>query len=371
MRNAGRFGKWLVVIAILLALGMLLVKMGWMPTSWAPPPPSSQITGATPSEKVSSLVKYLNAQKNNDFARVSLSAHDSKEGSWLYTVMVNEPDILLEGEVSFADSTGQQSVQLKRQVFSDIIGRIFVETVKFDESAKVITVKVIFPIALDKAGLEQGRVHKAEKDDISKIRKNSEAWKEVVRTEPLFAFYPSMNRVKVTEIDGKTPLEKVTSLVDFLNDRAANDFDLVFFDGYDSKSDIWKYTVLVTDPSIYKTDGDAERQIVKQFKVEMHWDNIKNLFIRTAEWDDTAKGITVRVIFPNPIDQAGFAHGFLYEAKENDVQNLRKYPDNWAIYVGTQADKAEQLLLVPQSLMRELLKQDSQPQEKDQAEKEE
>jgi len=319
---------------------------------------TNEVIGDTPAQKAASLERILNTVKENNFARVFSSEHDSKEGSWLYTVMVNEPDILLAGKANFADPTGQQSAQLKRLAFFEIIGRIFVETARFDESAKVITVKVIFPIALDKTGLEQGLVYKAEKDAVSAIRKNGETWKEIVRDpEPLFAFYPSMNRTKVTEIDGKTPLEKVTSLVAFLNDRKANDFERVFFDDYDGKNGIWKYTVLVIDPSIFQAGADAQEQIVKQFKIEMHWDNIKNLFVRTAEWDETAKGIVVKVIFPQPIESNSFAYGFVYIANETGITNIRKFVENWSLYV--LSDNPEKLMVIPQSIFGALLKQET------------
>lgn len=359
MRKKGiKVVRFAIVLAAVLTAGFLLFRFAGVPASWAP---SVQSEGDTPFEKASSVVKYLNAQKSNDFARVFLSEHDFKEGSWLYTVMVNEPDLLAQGKVSPVDLKSQQSAQLKQRALFEIIGRIFAETAKFDESAKVITVKVISPIALDTVGLKQGFVYKAEKDAVSRIRKNAEAWKEVLRdSEPLLAFYPSMNRMKTTEIDGKTPSEKVTSLVAFLNDRTANDFERVFFDEYDGEKGIWKYTVLVTDPSIFKADADIQKQIVKQFRVEMHWDNIKNLFVRTSEWDDTAKGISVRIISPNPIDRASFVHGFIYGVNEIGVQNVRKYPDNWAFYAGTQDDKTEKLLLVPQSFIRELVEHGSQ-----------
>lgn len=334
---------YVVIIAAILLMAAL---------SYEKPP--LIITGDTPVEKAESLERAANSTGNNNFARVFFNGYDPEKKSWLYSIMMNEPGILIGG----GDPAGQQAAQAKRQAFRDIVEKLFVETAKFDESAEEIVIKVIFPFATDKSGINHGFIYKAEKSVVEEIRKHPESWDYVVNfddPEPFLGFYPSMNQQQVTEITGSTPLEKSESMVQYLNGLAINDFEKIFLDNYDSETGIWKYTVLVTDPSVFDFGPGSQDQLDKQFKLERHRENIKALFVHTAEWDETAKRIIVQEIFPISVDPSGVVYGFVYSANELGLTNLRKYPKSWTTYARPQ--DREKIFLVPQSVLGDFIEE--------------
>lgn len=166
-----------------------------------------------------------------------------------------------------------------------------------------------------------------------------------------FGGFPPAWEPQRTGIKGSTPFEKTSSMVRFLNEQRGNDFFKVFFENYNGKTGTWKFSIMVMDPAVF--NGSAftqEAQQQQQSKIEKLFEVMKTIFTNTANWDETAKGITVMIVFPTPLNSDRMIYGYFYFADEAGAVNIRKYPSNWSIYTAS-----ESLYIMPGSVFQELL----------------
>lgn len=161
-----------------------------------------------------------------------------------------------------------------------------------------------------------------------------------------------------SEIAGTTPFEKVPSMVAYLNNQKGNDFAKVYFDsaaGYEPNSRVWRYGI-AADHSLFSQPRTLQEQQEKQQKIELYWSIIKDLFVNTAQWDETARGVIVTVVFPTPLDDS--VYGFVYLTDDVGIANIRKYPTEWVRFTNT--SQPEKFFGIPESVLQKELQKASQ-----------
>ena len=123
-----------------------------------------------------------------------------------------------------------------------------------------------------------------------------------------------------------------------MNEGEEDNFWRVFFEDYNAKTKVWKFTVMVLDPYLFSGSASDEGQ---QLRREKFFSILKEIFANMAKWDETADGVVVRISMPISSDPAKTAYGVLYMADKEGLSNIRVYPENWGLYMYPQEELME------------------------------
>lgn len=132
--------------------------------------------------------------------------------------------------------------------------------------------------------------------------------------------------LKAIEASSMAPLEKIQSLEDFLNTKTENDGLLkVILDDYNPASHYWIYTVMILDKNWQQEPKREAFGVILQ-----------ELFVRTAQWDETALGVAVNVLYP-VLDKSESppVRGKSYLTDSIGLANIRQYPALWDNYTAS------------------------------------
>lgn len=164
-------------------------------------------------------------------------------------------------------------------------------------------------------------------------------------------------------IKGNTPFEKVSSMVEYLNAQKENDFAKVHFQEYDNSNRVWRFGIAFADLSLWTQPTTPQAQQEQQQKKELFRSIIRDLFVNTAKWDETARWIVITTVYPLPFEYVAYGnvrlpvYGFVYFSDEINTANIRKYPTEWEKY--SNANRPEKFFGAAESVFQSVIKGNS------------